>query len=177
MCTPTVQVVMMIASIAMQAKASSDMADFEEGKAEYNARVAENVAQKTISAGVEKENIQRQKTAQLLSKQRAQLGAAGVDIGSGTAFQLQEDTAMLGEADALRIRTGALEEASALMTKSELIKSEGEYAQIAGRSKVTGSILSGGAKIAGTGVADKWFTPSSVAKITPGQSFATTPIG
>lgn len=177
MCTPAAQAVLMVASIAMQAKASSDIADFEEGKAQYNARVAENVAQKTISAGVEKENALRLKTARLQAQQKTQLAAAGVDVASGTAFQLQEDTATLGEADALRIRSGALEEASALMTKSELIKSEGEFAQIAGRKKALGSVLAGGANIAGTGVADKWFTPSSVAKIAPGQSFATTPIG
>jgi len=163
MCTPTAMILTTIASTAMQMKASSDQADFEQGKAEYNARVSENTAQKVVDVGVEKENVLRLKTARLQAQQKAQLGALNVDVGSGTAFQLQEDTATLGEADALRIRSGALDQAGSLMTQSKLTRSEGEYAQIAGKNKAFGSLLKGGSSIASTGVADKWLTPDSSA--------------
>lgn len=175
MCTVAAQVMLTVASIAMQAKSARDQAKFEQGTAEYNARVNENTAQQVIDKGVTEENALRLKTARLQSQQKAQLGALNVDVGSGSAFQLQEDTAILGEADAMRIRSGALGQASALMNESELIRSQGEYAQIAGKNKVTGSLLSGGAKIASTGVSDKWFTDKSVGKIAPGQSFEFTP--
>ena len=75
MCTPAFYVVSTMLSVAMSVKSSQDQADFEEGKSKYNARVAENTAQRTRDVGTEKENLQRLKTARLLSKQRAELGA------------------------------------------------------------------------------------------------------
>lgn len=157
-----------------EAEIAKNQADFEQGKSKYNARVSENAAQQTINAGVEKENALRLKTARLQSQQKTQLGAFNVNVNSGSAFQLQQDTETLGEADALRIRSNTLNQAGALSEQSNLLEAEGEYAQIAGknkaaaakaagRNKQVGSLLSFGGKVAGSGVADKWFTPSSSA--------------
>lgn len=168
MCTPTAMFVTTLLSTAMSMKAAKDQGDFEEGVAKYNARVAENTAQDVINKGVEEENIQRQKTAELLARQRAELGAAGVDIASGSALQLQQDTQTLGEADALRIRSGAEGQAQSLLTQAELTESQGEYAQVAASNKATGSLLKGASSVASTGVADKWFTDKSSALTGPG---------
>lgn len=159
-----------------EAEIAKNQADFEQGKAKYNARVSENAAQQTINAGVEKENALRLKTARLKSQQKTQLGAFNVNVNTGSAFQLQQDTETLGEADALRIRSNTLNQADALSEQSNLLEAEGEYAQIAGRNKASaakaagrnkqiGSVLSFGKKVAGSGVADKWFTPSSSANV------------
>ena len=67
----------------------------QEGIAKYNARVAENKAQETLNVGVEQENAKRQATAELVSKQRAQLGASGIDLDSGSALQLQQDAQLM----------------------------------------------------------------------------------
>ena len=147
----------------MQAQAQQSQARYQSGVARYNTRVTENQAQETRRVGVEQENIQRRRTAQLLSKQRAQLGAAGVELGTGSALQLQEDTLTLGEADALRIRSNVESQVGALETGAELTRSQGEFAQQAGAAKVTGTLLSGGAAFLDTGVADKWFKPNSSA--------------
>lgn len=163
MCTPTAYFVMTAVSTAYSMKAASDQGDYEQGVAKYNARVAENDAQKTQEKGVEAENIQRQKTAQLLSEQRAQLGAANVNLGTGSAFQLQEDTAIQGEADALRIRRNTGEQVSALQEKSSLLLNQGEAAQTAGQNKAFGSLLKGASSMAGTAVANKWYKPNSAA--------------
>ena len=105
--------------------------------------------------------MQRRRTAELLSKQRAQLGAATVDLSSGSAFQLQEDTQALGEADALRIRSTAESKATALETGADLTLAQGEFAKSAGDSRASATLLGGAAKVAGSGVADKWFKPNS----------------
>ena len=73
---------------------------------------------------------------------------------------------MLGEADALRIRSTTEAQTGSLLTQAELTRSEGEYAQIAGQNKALGSILKGASSISGSGVADKWFTPDSSATAT-----------
>ena len=137
---------------------------FQQGVADYNARVAENEAEETRNAGVEEENKQRQKTAQLLSKQRAQLGASGVDLTSGSALQIQQDTQTLGEVDALRIRSNFENQATSLETGADLTRTEGANARSAGFGRAAGTLLSGAGTALGTGVADKWFTPASAAK-------------
>lgn len=175
MCSPTA--VILVASTLMSAQSQAqqseyqqDVGQYEKGVAEYNARVSENEAQEIRAAGVESENLKRTETAQLLAKQRAQLGASGVQVGSGSAFQLQEDTVTLGEADALRIRSNyeaeaEAKETGAVLTRSqgELAESKGDFAKTTSDAKVTGTLLSGASAVAGTGVADKWFTPDSSA--------------
>ena len=159
MCTPTL--LLTAASTVMGAMQARAQGKYQEGVAKYNARVAENQAQETRRVGTEKEHLQRLRPARLLSKQRAQLGAAGVLLGTGSAAQIQEDTLTLGEADALRIRQTTEAQVGALETGAELTRSQGEMAAAAGKSKAIGTLLGGAASMAGTGVADKWFTPKS----------------
>jgi len=161
MCTPTAMVALTVASMTMTANSQIQQGRFKKGVSKYNARVAENEAQNTRNVATESENIQRRKTAELLSKQKAQLGAGNIDLTSGSALQLQEDTVALGEADALRIRSNADAKVSSLNTGAELTRRQGDYAVIAGRNNAVGTVLSGSASIAGTGVSDKWFAPNS----------------
>lgn len=164
MCSPmAVMAATTIVSTGFTAVQQIRQGRFAEDVADYNARVAENQAQEVITAGVEEENIQRRKTAELLSRQRAQLGAAGVELETGSALQLQEDTLTLGEADALRIRSNVESRAGALLTGAELTRQQGQFAAQAGVMEGAGTILSGTAKTLDTGVADKWFTPNSAA--------------
>jgi hypothetical protein len=164
MCSPTAVIaVTTLVSTAMTATAQKRQGEFQKGVSRYNARVAENQAQDVRRAGVEEENIQRRRTAELLSKQRAQLGAAGVELGTGSALQLQEDTVTLGEADALRIRSNVEGQVGALQTGAALTRQTGEFAEQAGRAQAAGTILGGTAAALDTGVSDKWFTPNSAA--------------
>lgn len=177
MCDPvTIMATTAVISAAYTANQQVEQGRYQKDVAEYNARVAENEAEETRRAGVEAENIQRRKTAELISKQRAQLGAANVDLGSGSALQLQEDAEILGEADALRIRSNFESQAGALDTSATLTESQGEFAESAGRTAAAGTLLSATATVASTGVADKWFTPNSsanqVGMVGTGQQFA-----
>lgn len=164
MCEPTtIMATVAVVSAAFTANQQVKQGKFQKSTADYNARVAENEAEETRNAGVERENIQRRKTAELLSKQRAQLGAANVDLSSGSALQLQEETQALGEADALRIRSNFESQAEALETGADLTQSQGRFAESAGKSGAFGTVLQGATTVLGTGVADKWFTPTSAA--------------
>lgn len=169
MCEPaTIAAVATVASTALVARSQYQRGKYEQGVAEYNARVAENRAQETRRAGVEAENIQRERTAQLLAKQRAQLGAANVELTSGSPLQLQEETVTLGEADALRIRSNFEAQAASLETGAALTTSRGEAAAALGGQQAVGTILSGTAQTMNTGafdtgVSDTWYTPNSAA--------------
>ena len=164
MCDPvTITAVASVASTAFLVTSQIRQGKFKKGVAAYNARVSENEAQETRRAGVEAENIQRRETAELLSKQRAQLGAAGVELTSGSALELQESTVALGEADALRIRSNFEQRIGALGTEAELTRGQGAFAQTAGQTQALGTLLGGTATALDTGVADKWFKPNSSA--------------
>lgn len=167
MCEPTtIMAGAMIVGTAFTAMQQREQGKHQKGVAEYNSRVKENEAQDIRREGVEKENIQRRKTAELVSKQRAQLGAANIDLSAGSALQLQEETQELGEVDALRIRSNVESRAQATEQSAGLIQSQGEFAESASQGQAFGTLLSGTSAALGTGVADKWFTPQSAA-LTP----------
>lgn len=166
MCEPTtIMAVTAAVSAAYTGYSQVQQGKYQSGVNEYNAAVAENEAQEVQNKSVEEENIQRRKTAELLSKQRAQLGAANVDLSSGSALQLQEDTIALGEADALRIRSNYDTQFDSLQTQADLLTNKADYAESAGQSAAFGSLLQGAAGVAGSGVADKWFSPTSAASL------------
>lgn len=134
---------------------------FQQGVSRFNARQLENEAQQVTNIGTEQENEQRRATAELLSRQRAQLGASGVELGSGSALQLQTDTQTLGEVDALRIRSTSGLRAESLIDQSELTRSQGDAAKRSGDLKFGASLLFAAGTVAASGVADKWFSPDS----------------
>lgn len=154
-------------SLRAQGSASRDVAQF-------NARQQEIEAARTREAGVEAENEQRRRAAELLSRQRAQLAATGVDIESGSPLLLQEDTETLGEADALRIRRNFQTRADSLEQGAEVTRAQGEARRSSlvsqGRGAFQQSLLAAGASFIGSGVADKWFTPNSAATLAGNQS-------
>lgn len=163
MCDPvSIGIAFSLASTAMAAKSQRDQGKAAKSTADYNARVADNQAQDVRNKGTQEENKQRQATAQMLSSQRAALGASGIEIGSGSALQIQRDTEVTGEIDAGRIRSNYQDQASSLETGATLTRVEGANAKIAGNNQAMGTILSGGAKVAG-----KWYDKKSAATVAP----------
>jgi len=141
---------------------------YQEGVAKYNARLAEDEAQRTRNAATEEEGKRRRITAELLAKQTAQLGASGVSLNSGSALQLQTDTIELGEVDALRIRDTGDQQFNASQSEARLTRSQGDNARSDSTLRATNTLFGGAADLANTGVADKWFTPESAAVTTGG---------
>lgn len=171
MCEPaTIAYALVAVSTVVAGVASKQQGDYANSVAKYNARVTQNEAEQVRARGVEAENIQREKTAQLLARQRAQLGAANIDLSSGSALALQEDTAMMGEVDALRIKSGAEMQALSMGSQASLTLSTGRAKEAAGNVALGGSLLSAGGTAVKGGVADKWFTPQSAAVAAPASS-------
>jgi hypothetical protein len=128
----------------------------------YNARVMENEAIRTRNKGTDEENRHREKVQQLISQQRATLGASGVDIASGSPLQAQTDAELLGEVDSLRIRQNYSDSARAIDEKAKLTIAEGNSAY---RKGVIGAVTAIGGAVAGN-VSNSWYTPQSSAVTT-----------
>lgn len=161
MCNP---VAIAGAGLAFDVFSAFQQGQAKKGVARFNARQAKNDAIRTRNKGVEEENKQREQLAQLQSRQRVQLGAANVDLTSGTPLQLQQDAALFGEVDALRIRSNFQDRADVLDQSAVLTSMQGDNAATAGRNEAIGTLLSGGGKIIqSSGVSSRWYNPNSAA--------------
>jgi hypothetical protein len=108
-----------------QQRAANSQADL----ADYNAAVAEVQAQDAIARGAEDESRFRQGVRTLIGSQRAGFAAGNVDVGFGSAVDVQADAAMLGELDALTIRTNAAREAWGYKVQAEDLRRRGQIAR------------------------------------------------
>ena len=157
MCTPAAQVAMMAASMVMQGQQQKRQARYQAGTNDYNARVLENDATKARNAGTERENDHRKAVVQLMAQQKAALGASGIVTNTGSAGQLLQDTANIGEIDALRIRSNVDNQFATLTEQSSLTDSKADAFRSAGNSAFNTSLLKG----AGSVFASKWYTDKS----------------
>jgi hypothetical protein len=168
MCEPTTIALALSATATVaQGFSAKQKGKFDFGVAKFNARQLENEATQTKNVGVEEENRKRRQTAELLSRQRVQLAAQGVELGSGSAEQLQQNTIDLGEVDALRVRSNFELQAQSREDQAGLTLAQGKAAKSAGnRAFLTSLVTAGGTALIGGGggqFASKWFGKGSAA--------------
>lgn len=144
-----------------QGKAQRQASESQAELAEWNADVATLQQQDAVARGAEEEARFRTGVRQLIGSQRADFAANNVDVGFGSAVDVQADAAFLGELDALTIRTNAAREAwgyevqgEDLRRRAAVARREGQYYEAAGREAAsaarwqTGStLLSGGSSL------------------------------
>jgi len=175
MCDPmTIALTLSAVSTVAQGYQAKQQGEFREGVGEFNTRQLENQAVQTRNVGVEEENRRRLQTAQLQSEQKAAFAAAGVDVGSGSALQIQEDTETIGEVDALRIRSNIENRAVAMESQAAIELESGRAAKKAGENMFALSLIeAGGVGLMGAVdaglVSSKWFTPDSASTVTSGK--------
>lgn len=130
--------------------------------AEYNAGVADIQATDALQRGQEDEQRVRAGVRGMIGKQRAGFAAANIDVGFGSAVDVQEDAAFLGEQDALTTRNNAAREAWGFNVQAEdlrkraaITRQEGSMLEAAGREQqkasryaAAGTIIGGGASLA-----------------------------
>lgn len=92
-------------------KAAADVSESQAQVADYNAHVADLQSQDAIERGGDAENRFRMQIRGAIGAQRAGIAAGNIDVGFGSAVDVQADAASLGELDALQLRTNAAREA------------------------------------------------------------------
>lgn len=121
---------------------------YEQGKylnkvAKVNAGISERAGRDAVKRGNIDADEQRQQTGQVLGAQRAAFAANGVDVNSGSAGQVQNDTAALGELDALTLVNNAAREAYGYQVQAMDQRQQGKLAKYKGKMDAIGSILGG----------------------------------
>lgn len=142
MCDPvTIGATLAVGGGALGAVGAYQQGNADLAVAKYNARQQENQAIRVRNKGVDDENIMRTKTAEKVARQRTQFAAGSVDVNVGSALTVQEDTLDVGNADALRIRSNAQDQAQALDDQSRLTLMTGRQALRSSRLRAGASLL------------------------------------
>ena len=120
MCDPTGGILTAIGAIATIAstavgavsaiqsgKAKAAQYQYQAKVAQDNAKIANQNAAQERQSGLEEARLQRIKTLQTIGSQQVAMAANGIDVTSGTALDTIEDSAQMGELDALMIEYNA----------------------------------------------------------------------
>lgn len=140
-----------IAMAGMQVVQGQQQGQAEKAKAEFqanilnqNSRFAEMQAKESLRVGKEKEFESRLSGKRTIGAQRAALAAQGIELGSGSALDIQADTAAQSELDAITIRNNAFREAMGYRMRSRQLKSQARMARDMGSLAQSQSLLGGG---------------------------------
>lgn len=141
-----------------QAQATAAANKYNAQVADMNAQISERRAKDAIERGAAEEQKKRQQVAQVLGKQQAAMAANGVDLTFGSPLDTIVDSSVLGELDALTIRTNAYREAydyrvdaANKVASANLSRMNASAATTGGYLGAVGTILGGAGKAYQTG--------------------------
>ena len=109
-----------------------------------NARMSEMQARDALRRGKEAEAASRQRTSKLIGSQRAALAAQGIRLDFGSALDVQQEAADIGELDALAIRTNAAREAFGYRAEALNATMQGRLASQSSVNQGMETLLTGG---------------------------------
>lgn len=132
--------------------------DLQAHLAEVNARISELGAETELASGERQVGAATMRYGQLKSSQRAAMAANGVDLGEGSAAEIQASTDLIKEIDKNTIEANAMRSAWGLRMQGVNYQNEARMAN------ATGSSISPGAAglstlLTGAGqVASSWYS-------------------
>lgn len=134
--------------------AKSEAASYQATVAANNAAIAKQNAVMDIQAGETAAVNEGLKTRAKVGEEKAQQGAAGVDVNTGSAADVRAGTAQMGMLDALTIRSNSAKKAYADQVQatsdtaqSRLDTMESQQAMESGEIGAGGSLLSGASTV------------------------------
>lgn len=135
----------------ISAMSAMNQASANQQIAQNNAKVAEYQAQDIERRGQEDAQAVQRKAAALKSAQRVNLASKGLDLGYGTAADLQDQTDFFAQSDVATTRTNADKDAwgKRAMGANYRAEASAQNPLMAG----AGTLLSGAGQ-----VADKWYS-------------------
>jgi hypothetical protein len=123
-----------------------------------NATLADRKAKDAIERGAVDEQRKRQQVAQLRGQQVAGMAANGVDVSFGSPLDTIVDSSVLGELDALTIRTNANREAYDYKVDATNKRAGASLSRAQADNAITGSYLNAaGTVLTGAGRAYSGF--------------------
>lgn len=88
----------------------------------------------------------------VIGSQRAAFAAQGIDVGEGSALDVQEDTDLIGTLDMIKTKNNAYREAFGYKIQSSQDTLSGKLAKIQGDTSARSSLVTGGLNAARSGL-------------------------
>lgn len=129
----------------MKGNAAKRAAQAQAAQDEYNARLAEAAGGDALLRGQTQESAVKQLTSERVSTGKAQLGASGVDVQSGSAVDTLAGQRARGALAALVVRSNAAREAWGYSTQAQGLHVRAAYALQSGNDAALGDLLGAGA--------------------------------
>lgn len=139
-----VQAISGAANTYSQSQAIKSQAAFQKQQFDMNQKLADLQAQEAISRGDRAAARQETKTQQTIGAQRTALAAQGISVDTGSALDVQNDTAQLGALDALTIRNNAWREAWGYKMQASQYGLQGKLGQLASENAYRNTLVTGG---------------------------------
>lgn len=151
-------------SSIQQGNAAAASARYNAQVSEMNAKIMDQNARDALERGKMEEQQKRFEIAALTGRQRAAMAANGVDLSFGSPLDTIVDTAMLGELDALTIRSNAAREAYDYKVAGANGRADAALSRSSARSAQTGGYLSAfGTVLGGASEIGKYRASRSIA--------------
>lgn len=133
-----------VAGGVLQSKALKQQAFYEQQIAGFNARIAD-MKEREAYANAEKDvNKVRRAKRQIIGSQRAAAAAQGIDIASGSALEIQQDTEIQAEEDVKEIRANAWKEAFGYKLEALQYRHKGAASALARKHQAKRTLIDSG---------------------------------
>ena len=149
MCEPTT--ILMMAGAATAAYGQYQQGQAAAKTARNNQIMSEYAAQDAQARGEEEAMAVSRKGEQLKGAQRSRMAASGIDLGVGTAADIQDQTDFFAQQDVATARTNAKREAWALRAQGANAMAQGRFAAQQGQLQAFSTLLSSAGQ-----VSSKW---------------------
>ena len=117
---------------------------YQQRIADFNAKMAEKQADRVIEVGAKNANKVRAEGQKVEAAQKVNFAAQGIDISSGSALAIQQETAALAAEDARTVENNAFMEAMGLRYEALNTRQEGRMAYIGANLDADMSLVQGG---------------------------------
>jgi len=150
MCEPTtIMLALTVASAAVSAKGAYDQGQVAKQVGRNNATMAEYAAADAQAKGEEAAMAARRRGDQVKGAQRANMAAKGLDLSSGTAAELQDQTDFFSEGDQNMARFNASRDAWSARAGGANARAQGDAAAQQGNLSAFSTVLATGGQVAG----------------------------
>lgn len=127
-----------------QSRSQSSQAEYEKQAFETNVKLSEIQADDAIRKGDREASQYKKKVKGTIGAQRAAYAAQGIDVGTGSASEIQEDTAAVGAENELMIKNNAWREAFGYRVQANEYATKAKFTKLAGDAASRSTLVTGG---------------------------------
>lgn len=137
---------LMVGGTIYSALAQDAAGVYNQAMAEYDAKQLDDLAVDAINRGESEAQRVGLEGRRVLGEQRAGLAGQGVDIGTGTAADIQMETMTLSARDQKTVRLNAMQEARGIRVQAASTRANGRMGARTATGQAAGTLLTGGAQ-------------------------------